>query len=67
MAIVNAQNPYQVINMRGRLVEITTEGADDHIDKMAKKYLGQEKYPFRRPGEQRLILKIVPERIAGMR
>ena len=51
--------------VRGRVVEITSDGADDHIDKLAKKYLGQDKYPFRSPGEQRLIFKIEPERVAA--
>ncbi len=54
-----------MVAIRGRVVEITHEGADAHIDRMAKKYLGQDTYPFRRPGEQRVILKIAPEHIAG--
>ncbi len=65
ISIANQQNPYQMVTIRGRVVEITHEGADAHIDKMAKKYLGQDTYPFRRPGEQRVILKIAPEHIAG--
>lgn len=47
----------------GEVTEITTNGADDRIDALALKYLGQEKYPFRRPGAVRLILKLTPERI----
>ncbi|HXF50973.1 MAG TPA: PPOX class F420-dependent oxidoreductase [Dehalococcoidia bacterium] len=65
ISIANQQNPYQMVTIQGRVVEITHEGADEHIDKMAKKYLGQDTYPFRRPGERRVILKIAPERIAG--
>ena len=63
--IVDQNNPYKTVSIRGRVVEITTEGADEHIDALAKKYLGQDKYPFRRPGEQRLILRIEPERVAA--
>src|SRR3954468_21357047 len=55
--------PYRIANIRGRVVEVTTEGADAHIDLLAKKYLGAERYPFRRAGQQRIILKIQPERI----
>ncbi len=65
ISIANQQNPYQMVTIQGRVVEITHEGADEHIDKMAKKYLGQDTYPFRRPGERRVILKIAPEHIAG--
>lgn len=46
------------------MVDVTEEGADAHIDKMAHKYLGQEKYPFRRPGEQRMIVRIAPDKVA---
>ena len=63
--VISAEDPYRMATVRGRVVEITTDGADDHIDKLAKKYLGQDKYPFRSPGEQRLILKIEPERVTA--
>jgi hypothetical protein len=43
------------------VVDITEKGADEHIDKMAKKYLGQDKYPYRGPGEVRVIYKIEPK------
>jgi hypothetical protein len=45
------------------VVEVTTEGADAHIDRMAKKYLGKDVYPNRQPGEQRVVVKIVPKRV----
>ena len=48
--------------MRGKIAERTRQGADAHIDAMAKKYLGQDKYPFRQPGEVRVIYKVMPER-----
>ena len=43
--------------------EIVDEGAVDHIDRLAQKYLGEEKYPYLQPGEQRLIVKVTPEKI----
>jgi PPOX class probable F420-dependent enzyme len=63
---VNVHDPAQawrIANIRGRVVEITTTGADAHIDRLAKRYLGVDSYPFRRPGQQRILLKIEPERI----
>jgi PPOX class probable F420-dependent enzyme len=54
---------YRIANVRGRVVELTTAGADEHVDGLAKKYLGTDQYPFRRPGQQRVILNIRPERI----
>ena len=43
--------------------ELVDEGADEHIDSLAKKYLGADEYPFRTPGEQRVIIRITPERV----
>lgn len=67
VAIVDRNNPYKVALIRGRVIEQTTEGADAHIDKLAKKYLGAEKYPFRNPSEKRVLLKIKPEKIFEMK
>jgi PPOX class probable F420-dependent enzyme len=53
----------RIAHIRGRVVEVTTTGADQHIDELAKKYLGADKYPWRRPGEERVILKVKPEHI----
>lgn len=63
VAIVDRNNPYNVASIRGRVTEQTTEGADAHIDKLAKKYLGVDSYPGRSPGEERIILKIKPEKV----
>ena len=63
LSILDPDNPYRYLEVRGRVIEITEKGADEHIDKLAKKYLGVDKYPRRQPGEVRLILKIVPERV----
>ena len=65
--ILNNENPYEMVTLRGRVVELTHEGADAHIDKLAKKYLGRDSYPFRSPDEQRVILRIEPEKISGYR
>ena len=61
VAVIDADNPYRYVEVRGRVAEITEQGADEHIDRMAKKYLGQDKYPFRQPGEKRVIYKIAIE------
>jgi len=63
ITVANAQNPYEYVEVRGRIVEDTHEGADEHIDSLAKKYLGQDTYPFRQPGEQRVRLVVEPERV----
>ncbi|MGE0887003.1 MAG: PPOX class F420-dependent oxidoreductase [Blastocatellales bacterium] len=66
LALIDPDNPYRYLEVRGQVVERTTEGADDHINKMAKKYLGQDVYPFRQPGEVRVMYKIKPERTSSM-
>ena len=58
ITVWDADNPYEQASMRGRVVEMTTDGADEHIDKLAKKYMGVDSYPGRRSGEQRVIVKI---------
>ena len=62
VAIIDPDNPYRYVEVRGRVREITQNGADAHIDKMARKYLDQDKYPFRAPGEQRVLYKITIEK-----
>ena len=64
--IVDPDNPYRHLSIRGRVVEITENGADAHIDKLAKKYLGVDTYPNRGNGEVRVIYKIAPERTYSM-
>jgi len=61
--VVDPGNAWRLASIRGRVVEITTEGADDHIDALAKKYLGVESYPFRQPGQVRVKVTITPEHI----
>jgi PPOX class probable F420-dependent enzyme len=66
LSIMDPENPYRYLEVRGRVAEITEEGAADHIDKMAKKYLDKDKYPFSQPGEVRVLYKITPERTSQM-
>jgi PPOX class probable F420-dependent enzyme len=66
LAIMDPDNPYRYLEVRGRVAEVTEQGADEHIDRMAKKYLGQDKYPFRQPGEVRVIYRIDPTAASGM-
>ena len=66
LSIQDPDNPYRYLEVRGVVEEITEEGADQHIDKMAKKYMGVDKYPYRQPGEVRLLFKIKPEHTSHM-
>ena len=65
LAISDPANPYRYIQIRGRVAEITEQGADAHIDRQAQKYLGKESYPWRQPGETRVLCKITPEHVQG--
>jgi PPOX class probable F420-dependent enzyme len=64
LSVTDRNDPYNWASIRGRVVAITEEGADAHIDTMARKYLGQDRYPYRRDGEVRVILRIEPETIS---
>jgi PPOX class probable F420-dependent enzyme len=66
ISLQDPDNPYRYLEVRGRVAEITEEGADQHIDKLAKKYLGVDKYPGRQPGEVRVIYKVKPEHTTHM-
>ena len=65
MDILDPDNPYRHLSIRGKVVDITENGAVDHINKLAHKYMGQD-YPYRQPGEVRVIYKIEPERTHTM-
>ena len=64
--LLDPDNPYRYLEIRGRVVDRILEGADQHIDQMAKKYLGADQYPFRRPGEVRVIYRIEPVKTGGI-
>ncbi|HEY3776599.1 MAG TPA: PPOX class F420-dependent oxidoreductase [Rhizomicrobium sp.] len=65
-AIMDPDNAYRYVQVRGTVSRVTEEGADAHIDSLAKKYIGKDKYPFRQPGEVRVIYEITPKSISGM-
>lgn len=67
ISVADNANPYNMVTVRGTVVEHTTSGAEEHIDKMAKKYMGLDKYPGRAPGEKRVLLKIKPAKIFHMK
>jgi PPOX class probable F420-dependent enzyme len=66
LSVTDPDDPYRAVMIRGRVVKITEDGADAHIDKMAKKYLGLDRYPGRGTNETRVLYYIEPERIATM-
>jgi PPOX class probable F420-dependent enzyme len=65
MSIQDPDNPYRYLEIRGRVAEITQNGVDDHIDKLSQKYLGKPVYPFRQPGEVRVLYKIEPQKVSS--
>jgi PPOX class probable F420-dependent enzyme len=66
LSIVDPDNAYAHLAVRGKIVKATEEGASANIDALAKKYLGQDKYPFARPGEVRVLYEIEPLSVSGM-
>jgi PPOX class probable F420-dependent enzyme len=66
ISIQDPENPYRYLEIRGKVVEATEKGADDHINSLAKKYLDKDVYPFRQPGEKRVIYKIEPQHFSAM-
>ncbi|MDB3956587.1 PPOX class F420-dependent oxidoreductase [Candidatus Nitrosopelagicus sp.] len=63
ISIVDSKNPLDMTSIRGKVVEITPDYEYKHADFLTKQYMGKENYPFKRPGEKRIILKIKPEKI----
>jgi len=66
LAIMDPDNAYRYIQIRGRVRRVIEEGADRHIDSLAKKYLGKDKYPFAQPGEVRVMYEIEPRAVNVM-
>ena len=66
VSILDPDNAYRYIQVRGTVRRATEQGGDAHIDALAKKYLGKDSYPFRRPGEVRVIFEIEPTGIDAM-
>jgi PPOX class probable F420-dependent enzyme len=63
LTVQNSENPYEYLEVRGRVSELTRDGADQHIDSLAKKYMDLDEYPLRQPGEQRVIIRVEPEHV----
>jgi PPOX class probable F420-dependent enzyme len=67
ISVIDSSNPYHMVSVRGKVIEqINGKEADEHIDKLAKKYLGKDKYPGRASGEERLLLRIKLQHVASM-
>jgi PPOX class probable F420-dependent enzyme len=63
ISLIDDENPYSMVTIRGKVIDQTSNGADEHIDKLAKKYLNTERYPGHSPNLKRVILRIKPEKI----
>ncbi len=66
ISVVEQYNPYNMVSIKGKVIEQTTEGADEHLRKLAQKYLGFGKYYYRKPKNKLIILKVKPEKITGL-
>ena len=66
LTIMDPDNPYRYVQIKGRVASVTESGADAHIDALAKKYLGQDRYPYRKPDEVRVTFTIAPDRVQTM-
>ena len=66
LSILDPENPYRYIQVRGRVQRVAEANASAHIDALAKKYLEKDKYPWSRPGEVRVIYEIEPTSASGM-
>jgi PPOX class probable F420-dependent enzyme len=64
--VVNLQNPYEFVEVRGRAAPATHEGAEAHIDHLARKYLDLDEYPWHDPDQPRLLIRVTPERVVHM-
>jgi len=65
LSVADVDNPYMPLAIRGRVTEmIDGSEADEHINALAKKYLGEDEYPFRQPGEERIKVRIAPEKVS---
>jgi PPOX class probable F420-dependent enzyme len=65
LSLLDPDNPYRYLEVRGRVVERTEAGADEHIDRLSQKYLGTA-YPYRQPGDRRVTYRIRPEHVTSM-
>jgi len=66
LSVQDPDNPYRYVQIQGRVTEMTEKGADAHIDALAKKYTGQDRYAHRKPGEVRVTVLVTPDKIQSM-
>lgn len=66
ISIQDPDDPYRYLEVRGRVAETTEDGAEQHIDALARRYLGKDRYPWRNEGEERVLVKIAPEHFTSM-
>ncbi|HUP27324.1 MAG TPA: PPOX class F420-dependent oxidoreductase [Chloroflexia bacterium] len=66
LSIVDPENPYRYLEIRGKVVGIEEDPEREFINAMAKKYLGQDEYPWHRPGDERVVIVVQPERTTQM-
>lgn len=66
ISVTNPENPYESLLIRGRATELTHDGADEHVDALAKRYMGVDEYPLRQPGEERVVVRVEPEKVQHM-
>ncbi|MFB6105468.1 MAG: PPOX class F420-dependent oxidoreductase [Halobacteriaceae archaeon] len=64
LSVTDPDDPYRYLAIRGDVVEVTTEGADDHIDELARRYMGVDEYPNHQPGVDRIIVRVRPTAVS---
>jgi PPOX class probable F420-dependent enzyme len=65
VSVMDPENAFNYVSVTGP-AEVTEEGANEHIDRMAQKYTGQERYPWHRDEETRVVVRVKPERVIGI-
>jgi PPOX class probable F420-dependent enzyme len=66
VSILDPDNPYRYLEIRGRVVDVEDDASNAFIDRMAKKYIDQDQYPWHRPGDHRVVVKVEPEHTTQM-
>jgi PPOX class probable F420-dependent enzyme len=66
LAVLDPDNPYRYLQVRGTVTRVSEQGAGAHIDALAKKYLGKDQYPWSAPGEVRVTFEITPSAVQAM-
>ena len=66
ISIIDPENPYRYVEVRGEVVDIADDPDNAFINKMAKKYIGKDVYPWHQPGDERVVVRIQPKRATSM-